>query len=122
MKALERMTKINVALLIALFITIGAKADTIDKKNICNKCMVITNLDYQTDIVTCETSTGFIFEFYGCEDYFINDIIICTMDNKGTKEIFDDEIIDTSFSGFCLEQSKQKPFLIADVGARCAPN
>ena len=103
MKALERMTKINVALLIALFITIGAKADTIDKENIYNKCMVITNLDYQTDIVTCETSTGFIFEFYGCEDYLINDIIICTMNNKGTKEIFDDEIIDTSFSGFCLE-------------------
>lgn len=103
MKALERMVKINVALLIALFITIGAKADVIDKENIYNKCMVITNLDYQTDIVTCETSTGFIFEFYGCEDYFINDIIICTMDNKGTKKIFDDEIIDTSFSGFCLE-------------------
>ena len=103
MKALERMRKINVALVIVLLLIVSVKADASTNNTIYTKCMKVTSLNYEEDIVTCETSTGYVFEFYGCEDYFINDLILCTMDNKGTKEIFDDEIIDTCFSGFCLD-------------------
>ena len=68
--------------------------------------MIITNTSYDENIVTCETSTGFIYSFYGIEDYFVGDIIICTMDDNGTpKSIIDDKIIDTKYSGFSMDES-----------------
>lgn len=62
--------------------------------------MQVINLDYKNDIVTVETATGFTYEFYGCEDYYINDLVSMVMFNNGTDNITDDIIISTRYSGF----------------------
>ncbi len=107
MKAYERIKKIDAVIItIAILIFLGStitKADTINTARISGRGMKVIELDYDNDIVTVEDVNGFTFEFFGCEDYFLNDIVICIIDNKGTKTIFDDEIIDTVFSGFSLE-------------------
>lgn len=110
---ISRLRKIDLMLIMILIITvlvgISAQASTTTTNNhtsVYNTCMIITNTSYDENIVTCETSTGFIFEFYGIEDYFVGDIIICTMDDNGTpKSIIDDKIIDTKYSGFSMDES-----------------
>lgn len=107
MKAYERIKKIDAVIItIAILVFLGSavvKADTINATKTSYRGMKVIELDYDNNIVTVEDANGFIFEFFGCEDYFLNDIIICIIDNKGTKIILDDEIIDTVFSGFSLE-------------------
>ena len=102
---MERLKKIDMILVIILAITILATKANAETHNTYNVGMKVIQLDYLHDIVTCETSTGFVFEFYGCEDYYMNDIIICVMDNNRTKSIIDDKIIDTKYSGFSLDES-----------------
>ena len=108
---IDRLKKIDMMLITILIITvligISAQASTVDNHaSVYNTCMIVTNTSYDENIVTCETSTGFIFKFYGIEDYFVGDIIICTMDDNGTpKNIIDDKIIDTKYSGFSMDES-----------------
>lgn len=108
---INRLKKIDLALIMILIITmligISAQASTVDNHtSVYNTCMIITNTNYDENIVTCETSMGYIFQFYGIEDYFVGDIIICTMDDNGTpKSIIDDKIIDTKYSGFSMDES-----------------
>jgi len=100
---IERLKKVDMTLVIILMATILVTRINAKTHNTYNMAMKIIQLNYSQDIVTCENSTGFIFEFYGCEDYYMNDIIICEMDSNGTKQITDDMIIDTIFSGFSLD-------------------
>lgn len=51
------------------------------------------------DVVTVETSTGNLFEFYGSEDWMIGDCISLIMDGCGTAEVNDDVIITVKYSG-----------------------
>lgn len=51
------------------------------------------------DVVTVETSTGNLFEFYGSEDWFVGDIVSMIMDSCGTVQVNDDVIITVKYSG-----------------------
>lgn len=51
------------------------------------------------DVVTVETCTGNLFEFYGAEDWMVNDCISLIMDGCGTAEVNDDVIITVKYSG-----------------------
>ena len=61
---------------------------------------IVTETDYENDIVTIETSTGFQYQFQGVEDWFVGDHCICLMFNSFTKIITDDIIINTRYCGF----------------------
>lgn len=65
--------------------------------------MTVTDLDYSADIVTMETSTGFVYEMYGCEDYAPGDIVALVMWSNGTDVITDDIIITARYSGYWVE-------------------
>ena len=65
--------------------------------------MVVTDVDYATDIVTIETSTGFTYEFYGAEDYTEGDLVSCIMYNNKTTNISDDVILTVRWSGFYMD-------------------
>jgi len=66
--------------------------------------MVVTHLDYTQDIVTCTDAVGYEWEFYGCEDYAVNDLLCVLLDNNGTEDtILDDVIIDANYSGYWME-------------------
>ena len=63
---------------------------------------VITALDYEADAVTVETATGFIFQFYGVEDFTEGDIVALLFYDNGTWQVIDDAIIDARATGFSI--------------------
>ena len=65
--------------------------------------MVVTDVDYATDIVTIETSTGFVYQFEGAEDYTEGDLVSCIMYNNKTTNITDDVILTVRYSGFYMD-------------------
>lgn len=62
----------------------------------------VVELNYDEDIITVETFNGFLFSFYGCEDYCVGDGVALIMEDSGTEQIFDDEIIMVQYCGWEL--------------------
>ena len=61
--------------------------------------MVVVQVDTATDTVTCEDATGNLWQFKGVEDWCIDDVAAMIMNDKGTAEISDDEIISVRYCG-----------------------
>lgn len=72
-------------------------------KNLYPTTMVVTEVDYKTDIVTMEDFNGNIWQFEGTEDWMTGDIVGCIMDSKGTDLIYDDEIVKIRYTGYFEE-------------------
>ena len=70
------------------------------------KCYALTTrvvkADRDNDIVTCEDSNGNLWEFYGVEDWEVDDCASLLMNNKGTENIYDDEIIRAFYAAWSL--------------------
>lgn len=64
--------------------------------------MQVVKIDEQRDLVTLETSTGLLYEFYGVtEEWTVGDIAAVLMYNSGTPETaLDDAILRAVNSGF----------------------
>ena len=78
--------------------------DTIDMNRTYMRAMVVIELDYTNDIVVCKDSVGFVWEFYGCEDYCEGDLVCTLMNDMNTIDtIEDDEIIMANYSGYWME-------------------
>ena len=58
----------------------------------------ITSLDKENDIVYCVDGSGFLWSFFGCEDWEVNDIASLLMNSHGTDIIYDDEIVLAHYS------------------------
>lgn len=59
----------------------------------------IVTINETADEVTVEDSNGNLWGFTGTEDYEINDTVALIMDGKGTRNIKDDEILSSRYSG-----------------------
>lgn len=59
----------------------------------------VVELDRENDLVVCEDFNGNLWEFYGCEDWQIDDIASLLMDDNGTPTIYDDEIVSAQYNG-----------------------
>lgn len=57
----------------------------------------VSEIDRKNDLVTFETSSGFLFSFYGVEDWEIGDGVSAIMYDAGTEKIFDDVIISARY-------------------------
>ena len=57
----------------------------------------VVELDQTNNIVTIKDKQGFLWSFVSCDDWQLNDCCVCIMDNKGTHQIFDDEIISVKY-------------------------
>lgn len=64
--------------------------------------MQVTDIDYNNDVVTVETATGFVYQFEGTEDYTEVDLVSCIMFSNGTADITDDMILSVRYSGFYI--------------------
>lgn len=60
---------------------------------------VVVNLDAENDVVTCKDFNGNLWEFEGCSDWAIDDIATLLMNDKGTRNIYDDEMIRARYQG-----------------------
>lgn len=61
----------------------------------------ISELDYEKDIVTVTDCVGYDWQFYGCEDWEIGDMVSMIMSDNGTpNNIKDDIIVDCQYGGY----------------------
>lgn len=70
------------------------------------RAMEIVEIDRKADIAVCVDATGMEWEFTEPEDLFVGDIVICTMYDNNTTQIFDDEIVDVVWSGYTSDNCK----------------
>lgn len=59
----------------------------------------VIQIDYSTDEVFFMDGVGFIWSFFGIEDWSIGDIVACVMCDNNTEDIFDDIIISVRYNG-----------------------
>lgn len=79
-------------------------ADVPDALDLYSQTAVVINLNYSIDLVTVQTATGILYDFYGCEDYAINDFVALLMwDNGTTNTVYDDVVLDARYAGYSLE-------------------
>ena len=64
----------------------------------------VVEVDAAKDTVTVETFTGHLFEFYCSEDWQVGDCCTATMNDNGTAEITDDEIIAVRYGGWNINK------------------
>ena len=90
---------IKIMTLLSLIATLGGAP--VQEHSVYMRGMEIVNLDYNIDIVTCVDAAGFEWEFTGCEDYCVNDIVCVLLDTMGTEDtIKDDVILNVTYSGY----------------------
>lgn len=62
---------------------------------------MVTEVDYDADVVIIQTFSGIEYQFKGCEDWYEGDICTVTMwDNDTSDTVYDDEILQTRYSGW----------------------
>lgn len=65
---------------------------------------LVVDLDYDTDVVTVVDGADLVWQFTGCEDYCVGDLVEMLMQEAGDpKNIFDDAIYSTCYAGFYAE-------------------
>ena len=64
------------------------------------KACIITAIDYEKDLVTIETASGLIYEFYGVEDYDTGDLVAVLFFGGVTEKVTDDIILMHRYSGW----------------------
>ena len=70
----------------------------------------VIETDLENDIVYIKNSSGFVYSFYGVEDWQEKDFCACIMFDNFTKNIFDDEIISVKYQGIFLWYFFMKKF------------
>lgn len=84
--------------LIALLTAVNACADVYPAVG------VVTDLDYENDLVIFEDCNQDLWVIEGIEDWFIGDIGALLMDDMETESIYDDEIVVAHYAGFMPEE------------------
>lgn len=65
---------------------------------------IIVEVDIDNDLVTVEDSTGNRWQFYGVEDWEVNDCASLLMWDNGTEYVTDDEIHSARYNAWGLTQ------------------
>lgn len=82
----------------------AARLAAVAVDNFYTRTGLIVDLDYDTDTVTVVDGCGFAWQFTGCEDYCVGDLVEMLMQEAGDpKNIFDDAIYSTCYAGFYAE-------------------
>ena len=68
--------------------------------NLYPASMIVTYVNYEEDTVALEDFNGQRWVFYGAEDWIVNDICACIMNDMGTDVVYDDEIVETRYCGW----------------------
>lgn len=72
--------------------------------NFYTRTGLVVDLDYDTDTVTVVDGADLVWQFTGCEDYCIGDLVEMLMQKTGKPDyILDDVIFSTCYAGFYAE-------------------
>lgn len=73
-------------------------------ENFYTRTGLVVDLDYDTDVVTVVDGADLVWQFTGCEDYCIGDLVEMLMQKTGKPDyILDDVIFSTCYAGFYAE-------------------
>lgn len=61
---------------------------------------VVVELDEVSDSVFMQDFNGQLWGWYGIEDTMVGDVIAAIMDDLGTDEVYDDEIVSIRYCGW----------------------
>ena len=75
--------------------------------NLYPKTAVVVELCETEDLVIVADANGQHWCFSGMEDWCIGDLASMLMDDVGTEIIYDDEIVDTYYSGYVAADIEQ---------------
>ena len=82
----------------------AARLAAVAVDNFYTRTGLVVDLDYDTDVVTVVDGADLVWQFTGCEDYCVGDLVEILMQKAGDPEnIFDDVIYSTCYAGFCAE-------------------
>ena len=91
---------IVVLLVVAVLGTVFTIRGTIQRSNWYGMTAVVTHVSQANDTVTIKDFNGNLWQFKGAEDWSVDDVVACIMDNKGTELIKDDAIVSVRYSGY----------------------
>ena len=60
---------------------------------------IVTEINPEIDVVSITDNNGFVWQFYGIEDWEEGDICSVIMNDNGTETILDDIIVTTRYGG-----------------------
>ena len=82
----------------------AARLAAVAVDNFYTRTGLVVDLDYDTDVVTVVDGADLVWQFSGCEDYCVGDLVDILMQKAGNPEhIFDDVIYSTCYAGFYAE-------------------
>ena len=82
----------------------AARLAAVAVDNFYTRTGLVVDLDYDTDTVTVVDGADLVWQFTGCEDYCVGDLVEILMQKAGDPEnIFDDVIYSTCYAGFYAE-------------------
>ena len=82
----------------------AARLAAVAVDNFYTRTGLVVDLDYDTDVVTVVDGADLVWQFTGCEDYCIGDLVEMLMQKTGKPDyIFDDVIFSTFYAGFYAE-------------------
>lgn len=82
----------------------AARLAAVAVDNFYTRTGLVVDLDYDTDTVTVVDGVDFVWQFTGCEDYCIGDLVEMLMRKTGKPDyILDDVIFSTCYAGFYAE-------------------
>lgn len=82
----------------------AARLAAVAVDNFYTRTGLVVDLDYDTDVVTVVDGADLVWQFTGCEDYCVGDLVEILMQKSGNPEnIFDDVIYSTCYAGFYEE-------------------
>lgn len=93
------MKKICFALVLALALSTCSSAILNHSSNY-PRTAVVTSVNYFTDEVTLTDFVGHDWVIFGADDWCVGDYCSMIMNDRGTREIFDDEIVSMQYNGW----------------------
>lgn len=93
MKKLAIIVLVILLGVLSIFVIDAIVIHTPHKSTIYERQMIVTMVNYKNDIVTLEDISGNLWDWYGVANWKVGDECLVTMNNKKTKSIYDDEII-----------------------------
>lgn len=95
------MKKIVICFCTFSLLLMGIAIFTVEPKhNVYALSGVVVGVSEEEDAVIFEDFNGNLWEFDGAEDWMINDICACVMNDMGTENIYDDCILSVRYNGY----------------------
>lgn len=97
------MRKIFITLLVliaSLLFVVGFKTPEVETGNYYPRAFVVSEVDYDRDVVVVIDAVGMEWEFSECDDWEKGDMVVAIMDNKCTENITDDSFVEIRFAGY----------------------